>query len=316
LGLHDDDDEAASPYGPKSPESKQQAAQHEQSASLGAILNPIKQYGGVSGGKPNGAPVEESLGRISALKQYGSGGGVKAKNAAVEDSLGSFTAFHKKYEHEELLGINCSATESALFTESAAPKKKRQPMVPEESTGDLVQMANNATPAHATSHRDHEHSKPKPTKAEEKEFDPACIPSSRIKNLGKRGGVGYRIMVDTPGGHSEPMRIVVAIEFDETDSDGSDDDDDENADPVEPADNTAESESCASSDTLWRRETKTKSGVLTDETTDSGHLPGSPLHDDAVPKPALLRKMRPKRNCKSLSHKTKAKTKIPKAMTK
>jgi hypothetical protein len=280
LGLHDDD-EAASPYGPKSSESKQQAAEHEQSASLGAIMNPIKQYGGVTGGKPKSAAIEESLGRISALKQYGGGGGVKAKNTAVEDSLGSFTAFHKKYEHEELLGINGSAAESALFTESAALKKKKEPAVPEESMGDFVQMAsNNATPADG----DNEQSKQKARKGEEKNFDPACIPSSRIKNLGKRGGVGYKIMVDTPGGHSEPMRIVVAIEFDETDSDGSGDDDYENADPVEPADNAADSESCASSDTHWRRQTKTKSDIQTDETTGSGHLPISPLHDDAAAK--------------------------------
>ncbi|CAB9518045.1 expressed unknown protein [Seminavis robusta] len=269
LGLHDDDEDPVAPYGGKNKkqtppqllQQQTQQQQHEQSASLGNLMNPMKQYGG---------------------------GAVKPSTAGVEASLGSFTAFHKNYEQEQLLGLHNSNMSAAIPPPSqAATAKESGSVIPEESMGDFVQAASKEKALSQKTETPDRHgrsSKPKKgerdSDAKEKEFDPATMPSSRIKYLGKRGGVGYKIMVDTPGGHSpEPMKIVVAIEYEDDDDDGESDDsddsehDDENENPVET--------SAAESVTSWHRQSSKKPGQDS-KLMDSGQVPIAPTIQDST----------------------------------
>lgn len=234
LGLHDDD-EGPDVYGQRSSSSKQslqpQTTSQQQSqktnkndvsVSLGALMNMN--------------PMSSALGSNTTNKASNNNN----NTGPVEESLGSFAAFHTKYEQEELLGLHESTLSAAV---QASENNIKPTTIPEESMGDFVQAsAAAATKAEKSSRLDESRTsnnkareRKADTEAEEKEkdFPEIILPKNRIEKLGKRGGVGYRIMVDTPGGHLyQPMKIVVAIEFeDETDSDESEDE--EEKDPLD-----------------------------------------------------------------------------------
>ena len=210
----------------------------EQSVSLGGLLSPMKQYGD---------------------------GVQKAPKKPVEESLGSFTAFHQNYEKEKLLGLHDS-TASGLFTPAPGQSKGN---VPEESLGDFVQHS---------ALRDNSKKRDKKKSGGEEKQQEFETPSSRIVKLGKRSGIGYRIMVDTPGGHSnEPMKIVVAIGFDETDS--------------EDEGNEPQKEVPEKRDTAHSRGSR-GDGDMHSEIDNSSHLPLSPLEEEKIRRNRELRTRR------------------------
>ena len=204
----------------------------------------------------NSAPIapyneEQSVslgGLLSPMKQYG-GGMQKAHPKTAEASLGSFTAFHQNYEKEKLLGLHDSDASGLL----PPTQGQTEGSVPEEDSAAQHNNSKQRGKRRSSGEGKHE------------EFE---TPSSRIEKVGKRSGIGYRIMVDTPGGHSnEPMKIVVAIGFDdETDSE----DEDECNEPQQ--------ERHEKRDTTHSRDTTDQHS----EIDDSSHLPLSPLEEEKI----------------------------------
>jgi hypothetical protein len=162
-----------------------------QDESMDNMMSPMKQYGGT---KPQSSPL-------------------------VEESLGSFTQFAQKYEEDKLLGLHDSSMTSP------PPVPEEEVNIPEESMGDFVGLAAKDPEPVLSGKKKHKKKGSlelddsgflEDDDEKDDNFQRVELPGSRIQKLAKRGGVGYRIMVDTPGGHSpQPMKIVVAIEFDD-----------------------------------------------------------------------------------------------------
>lgn len=257
MGLHDEDHDS---YLQKEGTELAAAAatiapyNHEQSVSLGGLLNPMQQYGGTAPKTPTAAMVDESL--------------------------GSFAAFNQKYEHDKLIGLHDS-TMSGLPPVPERKKEVPKPNnIPEESMGDFVQHSA-AQDAHINK-KEERKSKRRSNDGEEKEKEHAAIviPSSRIEKLGKRGGVGYKIMVDSPGGHArEQMNIVVAIGF-EDDSDSDDEDAELRKESLEgPASQAEDGKDGSDQD---------------NDIDDSSHLPMSEIEEDKLQRNKKLQSFRPK----------------------
>jgi len=257
LGLHDDPGLPS----PTKQQQQQQACQDENSVSLGGIMNPMAQYGGGTTNKPS-LPV-------------------------VEESLGSFALFAEKYEEDKLLGLNDSeATEPPIPV--ATKQQKEVDTIPEESM-DIGMIMGGGGGSGSGGHQEKaavEESLLSPTKRKSR----PSLPASRIHKLGKRGGIGYKIMVDTPGGHwAERMKIVVAIELeDETDSE--EEKEEEQDSPAPP------------------KKSRMKEIPEEDNEMDtSGKLPTSAqsVEDPQVEKPQKKKKQRKKPNDKAAKPKQK-----------
>lgn len=221
--------------------------QQQQDADKSAPIAPYNQEQSVSLG-----------GLLSPMKQYG-GGTQKAPPKTAEESLGSFTAFHQNYEKEKLLGLHDS-------TASGSP-----PPAPGQTKGNIPEE-------YSASQDSNSKRRGKRRSSAEEKHEEFETPSSRIEKLGKRSGHSYRIMVDTPGGHSnEPMKIVVAIGFDdETDSE---DEDEYNEPQQEPPEKR---------DTAHSRDTTDQHS----EIDNSSHLPLSPLEEEKIKRNRELRTRR------------------------